>query len=94
MSIILPIGVLRSGYVIIKRKILASFFLPRGKGGLGIGNWGLRVKQTRESLEHALMPLGAQALEKKLALRRLAGAVKAFDGDEGAAARWGDAGKG
>ena len=54
----------------------------------------MRVKQTRESLEHALMPLGAQALEKKLALRRLAGAVKAFDGDEGAAAWWGDAGKG
>ena len=54
----------------------------------------MRVKQTRESLEHALMPLGAQALEKKLALCRLAGAVKAFDGDEGAAAWWGDAGKG
>ena len=40
MSIILPIGVLRSEHVINKGKILASFFPPRGKGGLGIGGEG------------------------------------------------------
>ena len=43
------------------------------------------VERTRESLEHARVPVGAQALEEKLALRRLAGAVEPFDSDEGAA---------